>query len=77
MSDVIRFPRSARPTALAVSGLTEAEDGPGNFKMSDLYGRQVKRRLSMMATLRLMPTFPIFSSLAVCLHRSRGGPIKN
>ena len=39
MSDVIRFPRSARSTALAVSGLTEAEGGPGNFKMSDLYGR--------------------------------------
>ncbi|UWR39427.1 hypothetical protein [Sulfitobacter sp. W074] len=39
MSDVIRFPRSLRSTALAVSGLTEAEDAPGNFKMSDLYGR--------------------------------------
>jgi len=39
MSDVIRFPRSVRSTALAVSGLTETEDGPGSFKMSDLYGR--------------------------------------
>ena len=38
MSDVIRFPRSVRSTALAVSGLTETEDGPGSFKMSDLYG---------------------------------------
>ncbi|WP_394418545.1 hypothetical protein [Sulfitobacter sp. 1A13191] len=39
MSDVIRFPRSVRSTALAVSGLTETEDGPGSFKMSDLYGK--------------------------------------
>jgi len=39
MSDVIRFPRSIRSSALAVSGLTEAEDAPGSFKMSDLYGR--------------------------------------
>lgn len=39
MSDVIRFPRSIRSSALAVSGLTEAEDAPGSFKMSDLYGK--------------------------------------
>lgn len=39
MSDVIRFPRSIRSSALAVSGLTEAEEAPGSFKMSDLYGR--------------------------------------
>lgn len=39
MSDVIRFPWSIRSSALAVSGLTEAEDAPGNFKMSDLYGK--------------------------------------
>ena len=39
MSDVIRFPRSMKSTALAVSGLTETEAAPGSFKMSDLYGR--------------------------------------
>jgi len=39
MSDVIRFPRFIRSSALAVSGLTEADDMSAGFKMSDLYGK--------------------------------------
>jgi len=39
MSDVIRFPQLARPSALTASGLTEADDVSSSLDMADLYGR--------------------------------------
>lgn len=38
MSDVIRFPRLARSSALTASGLTETDDACSRLDMAELYG---------------------------------------